>query len=183
MVTVAGAVGGPGVYEIPLGATVADVLRRAKANRPRGVLVGGYSGRWVDGTALGATTLDSGTIGAGVVAVVDDATCAVAEMARVAAWYSMSSAGQCGACTWGLKDLARASGDLVSSGGGPRVGDIRRWSAMVKGRGGCRLPDGAASFLESGLQVFADEIEEHHRGICSRPDLGLLRTPRPEPFR
>ena len=54
------------------------------------------------------------SLGCGVIAVLDDETCAVDEAARVAAWFAANSAGQCGACTWGLRDLAHATGDLAA---------------------------------------------------------------------
>ena len=52
---------------------------------------------------------------------------------------------------------------------------IRRWLDQVEGRGGCRHPDGAARFIRSALDVFADEVAVHTRGgRCSGRDLRLL---------
>jgi hypothetical protein len=53
---------------------------------------------------------------------------------------------------------------------------------MVRGRGACRLPDGAATFLGSGIAVFADEVVQHQVGACNRPDRHLLPTPAPDPW-
>ncbi len=191
LVTVSGAVGHPGVYEIPHGTSLAGVLEAARADRPRAVLVGGYFGRWLPSSAIAQVTLDRDGLaaygagrGCGVVAVIDDRTCAVGELARVAEWYAGSSAGQCGACTWGLRDLAAATAAVRAGTPDPAAtADILRWTAMVRGRGACRLPDGAAAFLESGIEVFADEIAEHQAGRCRRPDLGLLPVPRVEGWR
>ena len=185
LTTLGGALARPGVYEIPLGMPLSQLLRHADARRVRGVLIGGYFGRWVPAEALDSITIDSGGlaphkagVGCGVVAAIDKDSCAVAELARVAAWYAASSAGQCGACTWGLRDLASATAALDHGLPDPApVDDIRRWTAMVKGRGACRLPDGAAAFLESGIEVFAAEIAEHQNGRCRRPDRQLLPVP------
>jgi NADH:ubiquinone oxidoreductase subunit F (NADH-binding) len=191
LVTMGGAVSRPGVYEIGLGTSLEDVLGLARAGQPRAILLGGYFGRWLPGAARNSLTLDAASLarhgaglGCGVIAVIDDDSCAVAEMARVAGWYAQSSAGQCGACTWGLRDLAAATSAIDAGSPDPRaVSDVRRWTTMIKGRGACRLPDGAAAFLESGIQVFAEEIAEHQAGRCRRPDRHLLPTPTPEAWR
>lgn len=191
LVTVGGATARPGVMEIALGTPLHRILEMAQASRPRGLLIGGYFGRWIPGRAAADLTLDTASLGrygaglgCGVIAVIDDDSCAVAELARVAAWYAASSAGQCGACTWGLRDLAAAT-TAVQAGSPDRgaTSDIHRWTAMVKGRGACRLPDGAAAFLESGMAVFSEEIAEHQAGHCRRPDRHLLPAPAPEAWR
>ena len=188
LITVGGRVDRPGVFEVAMGTPLSSVLQLAQAAPPRAVLLGGYFGRWIPARSARQLTLDAASlsahgaaVGCGVVAVIDDDSCAVAELARVAAWYAHSSAGQCGACTWGLRDLAAATSALEAGSPDPRVtSDIQRWTAMVKGRGGCRLPDGAVAFLESGMEAFADEIAEHQAGRCRRRDHRLLPTPTPE---
>lgn len=180
LLTVGGAVGRPGVYEVPFGRPVEEVLADAFAAPARGVLVGGYSGRWVTGSEALQMRVDR-TVGCGVLAVLGDEACAVDEVARVASWYAASSAGQCGACTWGLQDLAAAAGSVDRGGPDPKApADVRRWADMVRGRGACRLPDGAARFLESAFDVFAEEVAEHQAGRCRRRRAGLLPTPSPE---
>lgn len=191
LVTVGGAVGHAGVYEVPYGTSVSRLLRHAGSVEPRGVLMGGYYGRWIPGQAVEKVSLDRAAlaahgagVGCGVIAVIGEDSCAVAELARVAAWYAASSAGQCGACTWGLRDLAGATQAVHAGGSGPTAtADIRRWSAMIAGRGACRLPDGAIAFLQSGIDVFAAEVADHHSGRCTRPDRRLLPVPTPEPWR
>ena len=226
LVTIAGSVSRPGVYEIAHGWRLDDVLAHAGAHRPRAVLLGGYYGRWAGARQIRGLRLDAASLrkaglslGCGVIAVLDDETCAVDEAARVAAWFAANSAGQCGACTWGLRDLAHAtgdlaagdlvSGDLVSGGlvsggpvsggrvsgglvsGGPATarpdpaspGRVLRWAAMIEGRGGCGLPDGAVAFLRSAFDVFADEIHQHLAGACTRSRRHLLPTPTPEPWK
>jgi hypothetical protein len=54
---------------------------------------------------------------------------------------------------------------------------------MVKGGGACQLPDGAARFIESALDVLADEVQEHQAGRCHRPDAGYLPAPAPGGWR
>ena len=193
LVTVAGSVARPGVYEVAHGWRLDEVMAHAGATRPRAVLLGGYYGRWASAGKMSGLSLDSVSLaaaglslGCGVIAVLDDTTCAVAEAAAVATWFAANSAGQCGACTWGLRDLAHSTTRLTdgpSEPAGPAgPGKLMRWANMIEGRGGCGLPDGAVGFLRTALEVFADEVQEHMGGGCSRARRHLLPTPAPEPW-
>jgi NADH:ubiquinone oxidoreductase subunit F (NADH-binding) len=191
LVTIAGNVAQPGVYEIAHGWRLEDVLAHAGARQPRAVLLGGYYGRWAGAQEIRGLRLDAASLrktglslGCGVIAVLDDETCAVAEAARVATWFAANSAGQCGACTWGLRDLAHGTANLASGRPDPAgPGKLLRWAAMIEGRGACGLPDGAVAFLRSALAVFADEIRDHLDGSCARSRRDLLSTPKPEPWK
>jgi NADH:ubiquinone oxidoreductase subunit F (NADH-binding) len=182
LVSISGSVERPGIYEIPTGYLLADLLRRSGARHPRAVLLGGYSGRWVRPGDSGLI-VDSSNLGAGVIVVVDDTICALHEVAGVAKWFSASSARQCGACEFGLADIAEATEKLEQGAPTDAETDLHRWTHMIRGRGACHLPDGAADFISTALDVFADEIAEHRHRACNRPRGALLPTPRPEPWR
>ena len=154
---------------------------------PAAVLVGGYFGRWLPGrAAIGPpgpaeprSALGAG-LGCGVVLAARRCTCAVDELARVAGWYAGatapgSAAPAPGACaTWPRRPKSIHAGRPR-----PTAADIARWTAMIKGRGACRLPDGAAAFLDSGMEVFADEIADHRRGRCPRRSVPPAAAPDP----
>ncbi len=188
LVTVRGAVERPAVYETELGAPLAGLLRQAGASRPSGVLVGGYFGTWISPSDIDRVGLSSSgmrpagaSVGCGLVAVMPEDLCPLFEVGRVLRWLAASSAGQCGACVNGLPALSGAFDALVT---GDRSGDadprLDRWSAMVVGRGACKLPDGAVRFLESARRVFASHIEAHRRdGPCRPNKHELLPAPRP----
>lgn len=115
-----------------------------------------------------------GTLGAGVVLVLDGATCALGELSRVAWWLAGQSVRQCGPCRFGLDALARDVAEL-SRGGVAAEPALRRRAALVTGRGACAHPDGAARFLASGLAALHGEIEMHRGpGGCGRPTCGQL---------
>lgn len=175
LVTVAGAVRRPGVREIPRGTALAAVLAQAGAGPATGVLVGGYAGTWLSpGQAAAARLSVPGLApfgagpGCGAVAVLGDRSCPLAEVARVTAWLAGQSSGQCGPCVHGLDAIAGALTELAT-GAAPATAaaDARRWAAMVEGRGGCRLPDGAVRFVCSALDTFADHVAGHEaHGPC-----------------
>jgi NADH:ubiquinone oxidoreductase subunit F (NADH-binding) len=189
LVTVSGAVGRPGVYEFPLGIPVREVVVRAHGTLAsiRALLVGGYFGAWIDRDG-GDLTFDDPSlravgagVGAGVVVALGSAACPVAETARLAAWMSAESAGQCGPCTFGLAALADVL-ERFATGRTQRedVARLRRWTALVRGRGACHHPDGTARMIASATRVFGRELADHARRgpcpACAAPP--TLRTPR-----
>jgi NADH:ubiquinone oxidoreductase subunit F (NADH-binding) len=193
LVTVSGAASRPGVYEIPMGARLVSVLTAAAADPATvaAVLVGGYFGTWIPGHLGGNITLDSAslrevgaTFGCGALAVLPAGACGLAESARVARWLADQNAGQCGPCVIGLPAIADAMDSLVAGDPDGRAEtDLRRWLGLVKGRGACHHPDGAARFVESSLWAFHDDIVGHRsRGGC-RTSAPVLATPAPGAWR
>jgi NADH:ubiquinone oxidoreductase subunit F (NADH-binding) len=178
LVTLNGAVERPGVYELRGGSRLADVISLAGGVRGelRAVLVGGYFGTWLGPQApdmhLDATRLarHGATLGTGVIVVLDDGHCPVAEVTRVAGWMASQSAGQCGPCSHGLPAIA-AELEAIALGRGHDKSQrlLQRWGGMVQRRGACHHPDGTARFVLSALEVFKDEFRAHQRrGPCER---------------
>jgi NADH:ubiquinone oxidoreductase subunit F (NADH-binding) len=179
LLTVGGAVQRPGVVEIPLGAPLGVVLAAAGApERAQAVVVGGYHGSWLTPIpdirlSRAGVAAAGGSFGAGVVLVVDEATCALGELHRVASWLAAESAGQCGPCRFGLPALAADVGAIAA--GAPAVGAAFDHARVVTGRGACAHPDGASRFVVSGLHLLHDETDRHRQyGGCGRPVLGRL---------
>ena len=186
LVTLRGALDAPGVYEVPIGAAMRDVIAGAGGRDHSGVLVGGYFGTWLAPPAAARVALSRRSLGdfgaspgCGLIAVMPAAHCPLEEVSAVLAWLSSNSAGQCGACVNGLPALSGAFEALVA-GDRRRVADaqLERWSAMVAGRGACKLPDGAVSFLESARRTFAEHVD-HHRthGPCPPNTSRILPIP------
>lgn len=188
LVTVGGAVRRPGVYEIPLGITGAEVLELAggPAEPVQAVLTGGYFGAWLPEPRFRTTRITAkdlaaagAAMGAGVFVALPQASCALAETARVARYMAEQSAGQCGPCINGLPALAAAL-DALARKGDTRAPDyINRLAPYVTGRGACHHPDGATRLIASALSVFAADVRMHlGRGPCTgtrRP--GILPLP------
>ena len=173
--TISGAVGRPGVYEAAFGTPMRALVEQAGGVRGAAgaFLLGGFFGSWIDPvTAQDLSMLDSdlaragAALGAGAVVVLPAAACGLDQSARVARYLAEESAGQCGPCVNGLGALAGAL-ETLSAGHGDSRRDALRWLELVRGRGACRHPDGAARFVESSLEVFAGEVELHLQGRCS----------------
>jgi NADH:ubiquinone oxidoreductase subunit F (NADH-binding) len=188
LVTLSGAVRAPGVYEVPLGTPLRDLVAEGggPTQPPRGVLVGGSFGSWLDARTAFACELSQTSLaavgamlGARAIVVLPEGSCALAEITRVSRFLADESAGQCGPCVHGLDAIARAMASLLGAESFDGELRIRRWLEQVEGRGGCHHPDGAARFIRSAFDVFADEIALHAGGkLCSGRDLRLLPVQR-----
>lgn len=179
LLTVGGAVGRPGVVEIPIGTPLGIVLAAAQSPEAQAVVVGGYHGSWITPTAQirlsrAGLAAAGAVFGAGVLLIVDHGTCALGELARVAGWLAGESARQCGPCRFGLPALAADVQALVA-GHPAAAGNAFGHARAVDGRGACAHPDGAARFVTSGLRLLQEELFDHaHRGGCGRPVAGRL---------
>lgn len=177
LVTVTGELRRPGVFEIALGAPIADVVRHAGGDIGdlEALLVGGYFGTWISATEAATQRLDQPslsaaghTMGAGVIVAVGNGRCGLAETAHVMRYLANESAGQCGPCVHGLAAIAREITSVAQGNRGARPERLVRWSEQVRGRGACRHPDGAVHLLASALRVFGDDLTHHvHHGPCA----------------
>jgi NADH:ubiquinone oxidoreductase subunit F (NADH-binding) len=171
LITVAGGVAGPGVFEVEAGTTVAEAVAFAGGlSEPAGaVLIGGYFGSWVEATQAWELPLDAAalharglTLGCGVVGVLPKSSCGVCATARVMRFLASESSAQCGPCFFGLRALADACDRVAERGANPHdIQLLERWAAEVKGRGACRHPDGAVMFLQSALKTFSAAFAAH----------------------
>jgi NADH:ubiquinone oxidoreductase subunit F (NADH-binding) len=191
-VTISGAIARPGVYEIEYGASLSSLIAAGggTTGRVRAALLGGYAGAWVGAERLEELFLSEeqlaphgATLGAGIIVLLSEIACPVAETVRVARWLAGQSARQCGPCLFGLDALAEAL-EAVAEG---RLGDgdararISALGRLTRRRGACAHPDGAVRFIASAVRTFADEFADHalHGACdgCERP--GRLPLPAP----
>jgi NADH:ubiquinone oxidoreductase subunit F (NADH-binding) len=183
LVTLSGPVTDPGVYEIEHGASLASLIDAAGGITAgvRGALMGGYAGAWVSSEWLSGVALSNehlaahgASLGAGVVLLLSDRACPVAETARVARWMAGQSVRQCGPCTNGLDGLAGTLEQLAFNGADASVTRrIERLASLTARRGACGHPDGAVNLILSALETFHADFAEHARhgacDCCSRP--------------
>jgi NADH:ubiquinone oxidoreductase subunit F (NADH-binding) len=171
LITVSGTVREPSVQEIELGTRIGDLLERAggPAEPPQAVLAGGYFGGWLPyPAALNIRMTDAdlraagAALGPGVLILLPESACGLAETARTIGYLAGQSAGQCGPCLNGLPALAAAF-DEVAFGrpDGDTLGWARQLLTLVAGRGACHLPDGTAALAASALRVFGHDLRRH----------------------
>jgi NADH:ubiquinone oxidoreductase subunit F (NADH-binding) len=194
LTTVSGAVEGPGVYEIELGAQIGGVLAMSGvSDEVSAVLIGGYFGTWHELRAVAGLSFTAAALrrvgaspGTGVLFALPPGACGLAEAARVMAYLADQSAGQCGPCAFGLPAIAEDFAQIAAGQAQGRVLDrLERRFKTVAGRGACRHPDGATRMAASALAAFAADAREHvTRRTCAatrggHAPAGMLPVPRP----
>ena len=115
-----GAVARPGVYEVPYGMTLRQLLALAGASAPAAVLLGGAAGTFVRGdevdlplTLEGARAAGA-TLGSGVVMVFDSQADMRDMVLRIAGFFRDESCGQCVPCRVGTVRQQEALHRLAS---------------------------------------------------------------------
>lgn len=158
---VSGRVARPGVYELPFGATLGELLDLA--GRPeslRAVLLGGAAGGFVrpdeldipltfEGTRAAGTTL-----GSGVVLVIDDTVELPRILLRIAEFFRDESCGQCVPCRIGTVRQEEALHRLLDRGGAGAAADVallREIGQAMKDASICGLGQAAWSAVESAI--------------------------------
>jgi NADH:ubiquinone oxidoreductase subunit F (NADH-binding) len=187
LMTITGADRPPGLYEIPHGLPVTELLalHGISPDRVKGALMGGYFAGLLNRDLLDATldhetlrTLGSG-LGVGAITVLTD-DCAVGVAASVLAYFDRENAGQCGSCFNGTAAMAAVAGALRD---GVATSDdltrLRRWSVMLRGRGACATLDAACNMAASLLDQFPHAVDRHLENACETCHVGVFRAHRP----
>src|SRR5919204_42367 len=182
LVCLSGSVNRPGVYEIPLTVSVRELIysdeygqgmppgRTVKAVIPGGSSAPVLSGDEID-VALEFEALKNvqNMAGSGGVIVMDDRTCMVRSLWRVARFYAEESCGQCTPCRDGTSWQTRILRKIEEGRGEP--GDIEvllnvaqsiaPYPPIGLGNTICALGDAAALPTHSFVQKFRSEFEAH----------------------
>jgi NADH-quinone oxidoreductase subunit F len=171
--SVSGHIERPGNYEVPLGTPFAKLLEMAGGMRGgrklKAVIPGGSSVPVVRGEVMMGVNMDydslvkaGSMLGAGSVIVMDETTCMVRALARIAHFYYEESCGQCTPCREGTGWLSRVLHRLEHGHG--RVEDLDLlvdMSKKIEGRTICALGDAAAMPVVSFIKNFREEFEHH----------------------
>ncbi|MFG2520388.1 NAD(P)H-dependent oxidoreductase subunit E [Streptomyces sp. NPDC048527] len=158
---VSGSVGRPGIYELPFGATLGELLDLAgKPENLRAVLLGGAAGGFVrademdipltfEGTRAAGTTL-----GSGVVLAVDDTVPLPRILLRIAEFFRDESCGQCVPCRVGTVRQEEALHRIAERTGAAAAGDIallREVGRAMRDASICGLGQTAWNAVESAI--------------------------------
>lgn len=183
LVSVTGAVGSPGVYEVAFGVTLGEILEHAggsPAAKMKGLHVGGPTGGLLNATRTGVvfdyeTLKAAGThLGSAQIRVIGPDVCIVNEAAKLFDYLAKETCGLCVPCRVGTKRvegiLEGIYSDLGRTDDLPWLGELAdhldRFSL-------CGFGITSASILRTTLSEFAEDYRSHitdHRcptGTCA----------------
>ena len=163
---VSGHVGRPGVYELPMGATLGELMTLAGgvagSGRLQCALLGGAAGAFVraDELSLKLTHEDTRaagvTLGSGVVVAFDDTVDVKDILARIAQFFRDESCGQCVPCRVGTvrqqEALVRLSTDKMIGGGRGELALLDELGVAMKDGSICGLGQTAHAAIESAIK-------------------------------
>ena len=171
--SLSGAVARPGVYEMPLGTPLRQLVegfgggvpqgRRVKAVFPGGPAFSMVTADQLDLPMDFDSLKKAGTgLGSAGVIVVDDATCMVAQTLKFSDFFKVESCGQCPPCRMGTLNLATILTKIEQGEGTQKdLDSLLQLCGFVKGTGYCTLVTGAAVLVQSAVKLFRQEFEEH----------------------
>jgi NADH-quinone oxidoreductase subunit F len=174
-----GSVNKPGLYELPLGIPLRKLIYEYGEGVRNGGKVKAISPGGSSAPVLTAKELDipmdfdslakaGSMLGTAGVTVIDDATCMVRVAQNLAHFYRDESCGQCVQCregTWWLEKMLTRIEE--GSGQMKHIDTLLDACSQLKGTTICALSDGCAMPVESIVQKFRHEFEEHVKlGRC-----------------
>ena len=170
----------PGLWELPLGTSLLELLEEHAGGMQdgykfKGVLPGGGSTDFLTADHLDvpmdfASVGKAGSrLGTGTIAVLDDKTCPVGMVLNLERFFAHESCGWCTPCREGLPWTAKTIEAIENGNGEMQDLDILQFQThyMAPGNTYCALAPGAMEPLQSALKYFKEDFERHiHEHKC-----------------
>ena len=185
--SVSGHVAKPGNFEVPLGIPFQELLALAggvwKGRKLKAVIPGGSSAPVLPAEAMLNCTMDfdslrnaGSMLGSGAVVVMDETTCMVKMLERIARFYYSESCGQCTPCREGTGWMYRVIKRIEDGQG--RQEDLDMLvdvSKKIEGHTICAFGDAAAWPVQSFIKHYRQEFQYHIDNGCCMVGPGARR--------
>ncbi len=160
---VSGHVTRPGLYEVPFGTRLGDLLKMAgglwQGRRLQAVLCGGVAGTFLGPDALDTPlAFEARSVGSGAVIALDETASLPEVLARIARFFRDESCGQCVPCRVGTQRQL----ELVERIGSADAGILQDLAAVMTDASICGLGQTAANAIMSALPLL-DGARGHPR--------------------
>lgn len=171
---VSGRVKNPGLWELPLGTPMREIIEEHAGGmtagfKLRGVIPGGASTDFIMGDQLDvkmdfASMQKAGSrLGTGTMSVLDDTVCPVSYILSMERFFALESCGWCTPCREGLPWVVKILQSFEDGKATEKDLDILRHHTVYLGPGNtfCAHAPGAMEPLQSGLKYFHDDFARH----------------------
>lgn len=171
---VSGKVKRPGLWELPMGTTIGEILQEHAGGMREGLklrclIPGGASTEFLTEEHFGVkmdfdSVMEAGSrMGTGTMIAVDDKTCPVGVLRNLEQFFAQESCGWCTPCREGLPWVEKTLSAIEE--GRAKPGDLEvlemHGTSLWIGRTYCALAPGAMEPLRSGLKLFRSDFERH----------------------
>jgi NADH-quinone oxidoreductase subunit F len=164
----------PGLWELPLGTSLREILEihaggMLDGYQFKGVLPGGGSTDFLIEEHLDvpmdyASVSKAGSrLGTGTIIILDDKTCPVGMVLNLERFFAQESCGWCTPCREGLPWVAKTLEAIENGTGQTEDLEILTFQThyMAPGKTFCALAPGAMEPLQSALKYFKEDFERH----------------------
>ncbi len=173
---VSGRVNRPGLWELPMGTPIGDLIEEYAGGMQagyalRGLLPGGASTDFLLPEHLhvrmdfDSVTKAGSRMGTGTVTVLDDRTCPVGFVHNLEVFFRRESCGWCTPCREGLPWIEKTLRAIETGAGDSADIGLLEEQCRLLGPGNtfCALAPGAVEPLQSALNYFREDFETHIR--------------------
>lgn len=173
---VSGAVNKPGIYELPVGTSLREIIfTHAGGLKPgrklKAVIPGGMSSPILKAEEIDikmdvdSVAAAGSMMGSAAIIVIDDRTPILEVLKKVAKFYAHESCGQCTPCRLGTNWIFKIVKRMAEGKGEQGDADsLLRLAANIKGRTLCPMGDAAALPVFSIAKKFKQELEASLKG-------------------
>jgi NADH-quinone oxidoreductase subunit F len=171
---VSGRVKKTGIWELPMGTTLGEIISdyaggMADGYEFRGLIPGGVSTEFLlkehFDVKMDYTNVQKygSRLGTGTIIVLDDKTCPVGMICNMEKFFARESCGWCTPCREGLPWIAETLEAIENGEGRPEDLDflLEQTELLAMGHTFCALAPGAMEPLASGLKYFREDFEKH----------------------
>ena len=171
---VSGRVQRPGLWELPMGTSVREIVEQHAGGMKQGYTLRGFLPGGASTDFLLPEHLDvpmdydsiqkaGSRLGTGTLIVLDDRTCPVRMVLNLERFFAQESCGWCTPCRDGLPWVVALLEGLISGRG--RAEDLDQLAKLARlmgpGNTFCALAPGAAEPLQSALRYFREDFERY----------------------
>ncbi len=162
LLSVAGDCTRPGIYELPLGVTVRELLEYCGGSHAKAVQIGGAAGRTIGRREFNRRISYADLATGGSVMVFDERRDMVDLARQFAHFFAHESCGFCAPCRVGTQMLQHYADKLAAKQGSRHdLEQVRRIGQLVKNYSHCGLGETAPNALLDTLERFPEEYEAH----------------------